>query len=128
MKPCEHSVFGVHILLVFWSSKLPLACPTEVCLKCPRDSVESQSNPRLSLGPDERQKEPSSVSMPRRRLGKAQSGIRSRASEVPKELRFWFVRTWLFPAKRLESSVPRLLCDGSVILLRYPVFPLFDIA
>lgn len=67
------------------------------------------------------------VSMPRSRLGEAQSGIGSMASEVSKELRFWLLRTWLFPQKRLDSSVPRLLCDWSIIPLRYPVFPLCDI-
>lgn len=57
------------------------------------------------------QKEPSSVSLPKGRLGKVWSGARVKPL---KEL-FWFLGTWLFPVKRLELSVPVLMPPGSMM-------------
>lgn len=70
-----------------------------------------------------RQREPCSGSLPRERLGKIQSAA---GASVSKELKFWFLWTWLFNSKETrETRIPGPLCK-SKMHMRYSVLPLFN--
>jgi hypothetical protein len=68
---------------------------------------------------------PSSVSLPRGRIGKVQCGA---AARVLKEFRIQFLETWFFLLKKLYLTIPRPLSAQSVTHVKYPVFPLCNVA
>lgn len=86
--------------------------------------VESQTNLGFLRGTDERTKRTHFCVLAQKWTWQGQS---EDEAWVPKELKFSFLGTWLFPPKRLELSVRSSLSVWSVVLLDYPMFPLGNI-